>query len=204
MDIIIEDTDDEDIEGILPNAPTSLTRIFGFTVAFLLTFRVLYNISDHAVVRLLRFFKHLFFSIGTAFGISELKQEVHFPQSIRGCYSYVNLDPELYQEYVVCPSCHTLYDQSVQTLVLGTQSNPESAKCLVVQFPNHPQLRFRQPCNTVLLHQVKKQQTLGFKPRKIYYYFGLKRALPILLNRPSFLNICNAWHKEKNTKEFLC
>lgn len=152
---------------------------------------------------LLRLFKYLFLLIGTAFGVTELEQPIHFPQSVHGCYSYVNLDPTPYKEYVVCRSCHTLYDQSLQPLILGTTRNPESAKCLVIEFPNHPQQRFRQPCGTVLLHNVQKKQKLVFKPRKIYYYFGIKRALPILLSRPGFLNTCNAWHHNKKPREFL-
>ena len=201
MDIIIEESDDDDaVEDIAFNTPP---KIFSLTIAFLLTFRVLYNISDNAVVLLLRFFKYLFLLIGNAFSVKELKQPVHFPQSIQGCYSYINLDPTPYKEYVACPSCHTLYDQSLKPLVLGTSRNPQSARCSVVEFPDHPQRRFRQQCNAILLHSVQKKQKLLFKPRKVYYYFGIKRALPILLSRPNFISICNAWHKDKNTKDFL-
>lgn len=167
MDIVIEESDDDDaVEDITFSTPP---KIFSLTVAFLLTFRVIYNISDHALVLLLWFFKYLFLLIGTAFGVNELKQPVHFPQSIHGCYSYLNLDPTPYKEYVVCPSCHTLYDQSLKPLVLGTSRNPQSARCSVVEFPDHPQQRFRQPCNTFLLHSVQKKQNKIFKPRKVYY-----------------------------------
>lgn len=203
MDIVVEESDDND-ETLYPtNIPLPIKKIYSLTISFLLSFRILYNISDHAVVMLLRFLKHLFFAIGTAFGIPELKQEEHFPKSIHGCYSFINLDATPYKQYVVCPSCHLLYDQNTQQLTIGTSRNPESSKCSFIEFPNHPQLRFRKKCDTILLNKVLKRNNIIFKPRKIYYYFGIKRALPILLNRPNFLNACNAWLRNQEPKDFL-
>lgn len=201
VDIIVEDSDEENEIAFSTSSP--INKILGITVAFLLNLRVLHNLSEQAVKLLLRFFKYIFLLIGTAFGIPELKQNIHLPQSIQGCYSFMNVDSNPCKEYIVCPGCNVLYDQSVKSLTQGTSSNPESARCSFTEFPNHPQRRFRQPCNTILLQKVQRKKKNEFRPRKIYYYFGLKRALLVLLSRPNFLNMCNAWHVNKNPTNFL-
>jgi len=124
--------------------------------------------------------------IGTSFGVPELRNGVHFPQSLPGCYSFLDLNATPYKEYVVCPACHMLYDPNTQTLILGTSRRQVSAKCSFVGFPNHPQRRFRLPCDNILLNQVQKKNEITFKLRKIYYYYGVKAALSILLNHPNF------------------
>ena len=128
---------------------------------------MVYNISDRAVI-LLRFFKFLLGVIGTSFGVPELRNGVPFPQSLPGCYSFLDLNATPYKEYVVCPACHMLYDPNTQTLILGTSRRQVSAKCSFVGFPNHPQRRFRLPCDTILLNQVQKKNEITFKPRKIH------------------------------------
>ena len=167
VEIIIEDSDEED--EVATVTQLSVKKIFGLTVAFLLNFRAFYNISDHAVALLLKFFKYIFLLIGSMFNIPELNEKAHLPQSINGCYSFTNLDPDPYQVYVVCPKCHMLYDQSVQSLTVGTSINPESKKCSFVEFPEHPQSRYREPCNTTKV-QYQKNGKYDFKPRKVYYY----------------------------------
>ena len=178
LNIIIEDSDSEDISKTQsPSPPRPIHNIVSFCIAFLLKFRVVYKISDSAIVVLLRFLKHLLRVIGISFNVPGLQNEIYFPQSMHGCFSYLHVNPAPYKEYVVCPSCHLLYDPQTQKL---TTSTHHSEKCTFVPYPKHPQLRFRLPCNTTLLYEVRKCGTQGirrFKPRKVYCYYGLKAAL---------------------------
>ena len=151
-------------------------------------FRVIYNIPDRAVVLLLRFFKYILSKVGGVFEISELQTAANFPQSIHGCYSFLDLQKNPYKEYIVCPSCHLLFDINVLS---RTSRRLETIKCPFVEFPDHPHIRFRLPCNTTLFTQVQKKKGLECKPHKTYYYYGLKAALKILLNRSNFLDFCN-------------
>ena len=184
---------------------SGVLKIISIIVASLLKFRVVYNISDQAIVLLLRFFKFLLFMIGTAFQVQELKQDTALPQSIRGCYTLLNINSTPYKEYVVCPACHLLYDQSTFKLVQGTTQNPISARCTFVEFPNHSQRRFRQACNTALMLQVRtKYNKVTYRARKLYYYYGLKSALSILVSRTGFLRLCNLWHQNSHSSwDFL-
>lgn len=142
---------------------------------------------------LLRFFKYLLLMIGIAFNLPDLKSELYLPQSIHGCYTFLDLSENPFKEFIVCPSCNMLYGSAIHRLVNGTSSQPQSAKRSFVEFPSHPRRRFRLPCSTVLLNQVQTKNRISFKPRKVYHYYGLQPALSILLNRPNFLTMCNAW-----------
>lgn len=97
-------------------SPSVLNKLFGLTVAFLLNFRIVHNLSEQALVLLLKFFKYIFLLIGTAFGVPELKTKFYFPQSLHGCYSYMNVSSNSCKEYIVCPGCNMLYNESMQSL----------------------------------------------------------------------------------------
>ena len=182
LDVIIdEESDSEELTKAENPSTTSLPlrKIISFVVAFLLKLRIMYSLPDRAIIVLLRFFKYLLLAIGTAFNVSTLAGGVHFPQSLRGCYTYLQLDVCPYTEYVVCPSCHLLYDGTVEALVHGTSTQRVSAKCSFIEWPHHSQQRYRLPCNNVLLNQIQTKHGITFKPRKVYYYYGLKPALTI-------------------------
>ena len=106
---------------------------------------------------------------------------------------------ESYTKYVVCASCNQIYqfEQSINTV--GTEQY--SKKCWHVKFPNHPQLRRRQPCGSLLLKTVEifssgKKLLLPFK---IYCYHSLKTSLKNLLSRQDFVSSCSLWKSQQTT-----
>ena len=200
LDIIIEDISDteEYPETNHSTSSYSIKKILSVIIVFLLKLRIAFNVPDRAIIVLLRFFKYLLM-IGTAFNVPDLKSEVYLPRSIHGCYSFLDLSESPFKEFIVCPSCNMLYGSAIHRLIHGTSSQRQSAKCSFTEFPNHPQQRFRLPCGAVLLNQVQRRNQISFKPRKIYYYYGLQPALSILLNRPNFLTMCNACLVAKGT-----
>ena len=155
-------------------------------------FQIVYKISDTAIVILLRFFKYFILTIGKSFNIPVL-QDIHTPLSIHGCHSLTGSTYMPFKEVVVCPTCHMLYDPQVHMIIEGNKS----AKCTYVRYPHHTQMRFRTPCNTILMNTIKRggRDTLVFRARKTYCYYGLKTALKHLLARPAFLSTCNSWKK---------
>lgn len=100
----------------------------------------------------------------------------------------------------MCPACKILYESEIRELVEGTGTNRRSVKCDYIQFPNHPQARFRRPCGTPVLSTVKRgRKGLDFKPRKVYCYYGIKAALANLLKDPEFLRTCNSWKDRQSS-----
>ena len=188
--IIESDTSDcEDLEvkdsvNDMEGVPSLEKKITGIVVSFLLMFRVIYGISDRAIVLLLRFFNYFLKLIGNSYGLAQPEHTTHMPLTIKGCYSLLNLNPFPCKVYTVCPSCHLLYDFI---------DKHEHATCKFIEFPHHPQQRFRQPCNTVLFNKILKGNQSQLKPKKVYYYYGIEAALSVLLSRPNFLNYCNHW-----------
>lgn len=189
--ILIEDISDDDDDAHQTDIPimTShrIKNLIGLVVTFFLTFRVIYNVSDQAILLLLKFVKYLICKVGTAFQISELSNDLRFPKTIQGCYSLLKQNKSPCTEFIICPSCHMLYDHSI----VASSSRTQIPKCSFVEFPNHPHLRFRQPCNYTLLNSVLRKGTVNLKPKKLYYFYGIKASLSAMLLRHNFLNICN-------------
>ena len=118
--------------------------------------------------------------------------KICFPQSIHGCRSLNGITHRPFNEFVVRPTCHMLYDATVTELTEGTSGSRRSVQCRFIQFPHHPQASFRSPCNTILMNTVKRSgNRVNFKPLKIYHYYGFKAALSNLLQNSEFLKVCN-------------
>ena len=132
------------------------SHIVFFLVTFLLKFQLVYKIPDRVIVLLLQFFKYLIGIIGKSFNVLPL-QNINTPASIQGCHSLIGSKHMPFKEYVVCPTCHMLFDPKVNPLTEGTTNNKKSVKCKYVKFPNHTQARFRMPCDTTLLYTIKKK-----------------------------------------------
>jgi len=76
LDIIVEDLDSEDLSNMQSPSPPLLHNVVSFCLAFLLKFRVIYKLSDSAVVVLLRFLKHVLKLIGISFNVPGLQNDI--------------------------------------------------------------------------------------------------------------------------------
>ena len=129
--------------------------------------------------------------IGNVFSVLDLKSELHLPQSIHGCYSFLDLSESPFKEFIVCmyvcPSCNMLYSSAIHTLVYGTYSQCQLTKCSFTEFPNHPQWRFRLPyysAHAVLFFSIKYNEGIKFHSNH--------GKSTITFNQPNFLMMCNA------------
>lgn len=198
--IIDEDSSDEDDQDIsLQVEAQNVKRLFGLILAFVMTFRILCNISDQAILLLLKFMKYLIRMIGSTFQINEFTN-VNFPQTIYGCYSFLKQKKCSYNEYIACPSCHILYDKQIVPAKFSIRD--QIPKCTFVEFPQHPQLRFRKPCDELLLHIIKKGQNVEVKARRVYYYYGIKASLNAMLLRED-INLITLRKESLDQKEFM-
>ena len=129
---------------------------------------------------LLKIFKYLFAAIVKIYeNPSNTNDNPNIPLSIRGCYSLLGLKATPFRQYTVCPSCHLLYNSDI---LLSSCTRTEEIKCTFVEFPNHPQARFRLPCDSRLFDKVQKKHAIHFKSRKVYYYYGSYKACIRKLN----------------------
>ena len=195
--LIVDDSSDDEDTTDLTTLASLNNKLVGLVVAFCLTFRIFYNIPDRAIVVLLRFFRYIFQLVGSMF---QVNIEINIPLSLQKCYALLGLRKTPFTEYLSCPSCHLLFNSDA---LLATNIRPELITYPFVEFPNHPQQRFRLPCNATLFIKVQKRGEIKFKPCRVYYYYGLKSAFCVLLNRPEFLLKCNLWSESRNSRRNL-
>ena len=163
-DLVMQDLSNEDEESAagdsIANSSLPTKKTVGLIVAFCLTFRVVFNIPDRAIILLLCFFKYIFLTIGI---------EINIPQSLHNSMAFLGLQKEPHIEYVSCPSCHLLYDSKV---LLESHRRPEMIKCTHVEFPNHPQKQFRLPCNIPLFSK--------YSGNKVTNILNLEKVITIM------------------------
>lgn len=106
-----------------------------------------------------------------------------FPDTLFKARKYVGFDKDEFFKFVVCPKCTRLftYDQAYVTENGIRKTN----KCDFVEYPNHPQLRFRGPCGAALMKTVVSAdgRKTSLYPHKIYCYQSLKISLQRLIER---------------------
>jgi len=104
-------------------------------------------------------------------------------------------------KFVVCQTCHQTYytDQCVNQV--GGQQKSKS--CSNIQFPNHPHLRKRQPCGSLLLKTVETKCKKILYPFKVYCYQSLQDSLQNFYHRESFVSNCNLWREGTTSDEII-
>ena len=123
--------------------PQPLKNIISLILAFLLKLRIIYILPDRAIVVLLRFLKYLLLAIGTAFNVSILTNRIHFPQSLHGCYTHLNVD-ESQNTWLVHPAIFSIIEQFKYRTLARV-----SAKCSFVAWPHQYLFKIRSKQNKV-------------------------------------------------------
>ena len=123
-----------------------------YLLVFLLFWQAAYKVSNSAIACLLRFMRYLIKLVGHAFQCDTAVNASSFiPITAATVHrSILNHLGEGFVEYVVCPSCDSIYEFSDCVRQIGT-NNTVSKTCWHVAFPNHPHANKRAPCGATLL-----------------------------------------------------
>ena len=114
------------------------------------------------------------------------------PCSLYLAWKLLHLHDDDFIRYVVCPKCDSLYEY--HECIVGVRSELQSKCCTYVAFKNHPFVRYRSPCNTVLLKKVSlKHGKMKLVPKKEYPYRSVVKSLKVLLQRPNITQKLDAW-----------
>ena len=123
------------------------------------------------------------------------------PCSLYLAWKLLHLHDDNFIRYVVCPKCESLYEYHECICRVGNEL--ESKRCTYIAFKNHPFVRYRNPCDTVLLKKVSlKHGKTKLVPKKEYPYRSVIKSLNVLLQRPSVLEKLDAW-KERSVPDGL-
>lgn len=160
------DIDEEEIQHdeINPQAKSFVRWL----VALLLAFQAAYAIPYTATHWLFTFLHATFTVLHSVCPTPFIYAVVSLlPCSLYLAWKLVHLHDDDFVRYVVCPKCDSLYDY--QECIVHVRSELQSKRYTYVAFKNHPFVRYRSPCNTVLLKKVSlKHGKTKLVPRKEY------------------------------------
>ena len=160
--------------------PLLLSPLARSVLLFLMLWQFLFSISDAALSVIIVFVHYLLKSIKSLVQNDFLTELIDtLPLTLYGVHKEILGNDIKFTEYMVCPKCHSLYDLDACVITIGSKKS--SRTCEYIEFPQHPQRSFRQPCGTTLLRTIRRQSKVTFKPFKVYCYQSLKNATARLL-----------------------
>ena len=200
----VTDSDDDDASPLEQSPSTSIdktTPIWKF-LFFLFYWQSVFKVSNIAFTSLLRFLKYFFGVLGKAFTSQPLLDfSKHIPITFKDALSRSGISCSEFIEYVVCPSCHSVYEfQDCLECVAGEF---RTRYCCHVAYPNHPQQLHRQPCRAPLLKKVKSGKGQKLIPIKVFPYMPIYKSLQALARRPGFITACERWRNRTNSAPYL-
>ena len=157
------DADDEvQPQGQIPpiHAPASLIWQFLF---FLFYWQAIYKVSNAAMKCMLKFPKYFILILGKTFQshlIEEFSKQI--PNTTNDAYACTGICCNTFIEYVVCPSCHSVYEY--RDCIEIVHGEKQSKICSHIFPPKHPHLSRRKPCGTTLLKKVKSGRRCRLVP----------------------------------------
>ena len=191
---IVGDTSEE-LQGTQAGCGTtshcSLLRLY---VMFIFMWQSTFRLSDAGTDVLFAFIASFLLIVSVKVGCEKLREFCQtLPRNTAAARKVTGQDKEPFERWVCCPKCHSIYTLQ-QSKVTEANGQTVSMQCGYVQFPEHPQMRFRQPCGTVLLKSVRSPYgSTSLQPRLLYCYNSLIKAIGEMLKRPHFLEKCEQW-----------
>ena len=147
---------------------------------------------------MLKFLKYFILILGKTFqshSIEEFSKQI--PNTTNVAYACTGIVCNTFIEYVVCPSCHSVYEY--RDCIEIVHGEKQSKICSHIFFPKHPHLSRRKPCGTTLLKKVKSGRGCRLVPVKTFPYMPLKSSLQSLASRPGFITACEQWRARVTT-----
>ena len=109
------------------------------------------------------------------------------PQDIKSARLCVSANRDNFMKYVCCPQCFSIYPWS-------NKPTAESSVC------NFHYMQHRKPCGRKLYKEVKLSSgKVTYHPLPVYCYKSVTASLQEMLNRPLFLDHCEAWRLKTST-----
>ena len=134
--------------------------------------------------------------LGTLFDNYQLKEaSKEIPLTTKTAIKLLGLREDGLLQYVVCPTCHSIYEYE-DCLTTLTNEDKASKLCCFVKYPNHTQPSRRGPCNMFLLKTVQKNH---LQPFLTYPYYPLHLSICRLAMRSGFLSSCEQWIQREHT-----
>ena len=190
----LADEEEEDVGST--HQAIELHPVIRLCMIFLLLWQCVFHVSDAGMAVLVLFMHHLFrllSSLVSSQYLSSLSNAC--PTSLYSARKLLGLLDDQFIEYVVCPTCHSIYEYS-QCFKQDIQGRRFSKCCWYVRFPNHPIRQYRKECGTLLLESVQTRTGgIILCPRKVFCYRPLHKSIAHLFQKKSFYESCQKWRQ---------
>ena len=170
----------------------NLPRIVKTTLLFLQLWDMFYNVFATALNHLIQFLHYLLISIAEKLPpLSDLASV--FPTSLYKLRKCLSLNEDDFEKYVVCKKCNSVY--AFKDCIVKASSGDKTKACKYTPYRNHPILPKRSPCGQNLLMEVTllSKKEIKLIPYKTYCYHPLYKSLRQVLQRNSYLELCEKW-----------
>ena len=185
------------------NPSSEASGYFLNLLAILALWQFSFNISNAAFTALLSIIKQFFVYFGSIFKLNPIKTiGEYIPLTLSTAYRNFLLKKNDFETFVVCPSCHSIYDYANCFEVKFGRK--ESKKCSHVFYPNHPQISHRKSCGSTLLKTIRRKGRYDVEPFKVYCYKSLRKSIEQLIKRKGFIEKCESWRNREVPDSFLC
>ena len=159
---MVEDNDLSSDEGsnigeCLPTASSSPANLkyLKYLLSFIVIWQFIFTISNAAITSLLCFLKWFTAIIGKAFNRSHIAEMGNsIPVTIKSVHHVIGLESDDFINYVVCPSCNSVYEYN-DCIDVTRNGQKVSKRCKHIHYPNHPHASQRKPCDALLLSKTR-------------------------------------------------
>ena len=179
------------------NPPQSRTlRILRFYVMFLFMWQTLFRVSDAGMSLLFVYLAMLLVLVLSTVENPDVQDFIQIlPRSCLAAKKLIGIAGVPFSKYVTCPKCHSLYSIDSFKITLPDKTIT-SRFCSHVNFPHHPHLLRRSPCNTQLMKTIRTSAgTTSLYPRQLYCYQSISSFLKAQLLQTSFFEQTELWTK---------
>ena len=99
-------------------------------------------------------------------------------------------------KYATCKKCCKIY--ALKDLPID-----KPYYCTFQNFPNHPMVNLRSPCNGIITKQLLKDNKLTYQPSLIYPIANINQQLRRLYNIKGFEESCRKWADRPDNSQML-
>ncbi len=171
-------------------------------MGFVLLWQAAFNISNAAITVFLKAFRYFILLLGRAFGCSPIANIVSgIPITHGTLYQRLSIDKNTHIDYVVCPKCLSLYEQTDCTV--HASNGVESKTCCHIPTPNHPHRSKRNACGCLLMKKQHTKYGIVLSPRKVFPYRSIIKSLTLLLSKPGYVDLCEQWRQRSTSDDLL-
>ena len=197
--LLSEESDQEATTSSETNSQAELTKPLFQLLYFILIWQIAFKVSTAGICALLRFLKYFFLSLGTAVQSATVTALSNLiPLTKTSLRKAVLLGKDEFTEYIVCPKCDCVYSPEFCKMA----GKFVAQTCRFKAYPNHPIKSRQKECGMQLMKKVRGKSGFTFKPKKIFPYQSLGKAMQRLFQRPGFVQCCELWRTRQKFQHF--